>query len=492
MQATIVFEQTRNAIDKLCETCNGDGVLFAAECSWCGGSGRHWRYIIEEGSSRSSKTGSILQELHLYGIENTGKRITIWRDTKADCRKTVLKDFQEYLIMTEKDERGQPVVDAKGRYKLAWQGQEFIKSFNKTESIYEYATGSTLEIHGTDDEVKVMGLNKSVAWLNEPYKISRSTFNQLDQRTTDFVIIDWNPKEAHWIDDIKKDPRAITIYSTFLDNPFCPPEQRKKILSYQTVKRCFLVMSGIMQESEALIYDIESNPNGYTPALIKELARCRQNEAQNSASDFDWMVYGLGLKSERPNRIFSWQSIPDAQYHALNVPVYIGCDWGINHPFAIVECKYYEGALYVHQRNYLSETELQRELLPEDRAQIQNGEEGLVMWLFRRLGIRKTDPIICDNNQPGKVGVLRNAEYHALLADKRSGTIQTGIGMLNDIKVYYTASSTNIESEQENYSYLTDRNNVVTDIPIDDYNHAIDSIRYVYMWLVFRGIARIR
>lgn len=55
--------------------------------------------------------------------------------------------------------------------------------FNKTESIFSYDSMSTVEIHGTDDEETVHGLTQDVAHFNEPYKISRDTFDQIDQRT---------------------------------------------------------------------------------------------------------------------------------------------------------------------------------------------------------------------------------------------------------------------------------------------------------------------
>src|ERR1051325_8245993 len=199
LKATIVFKNNWDAI----HAKNPDGT-------------RKYRYIINKGSSRSSKTLSIIDCYDLYARSLTNKRMTVWRDTKTDCRKTVLNDVLKRLKST-------------GRYKVN-------QDFNKTESIFTYNTDSTFEIHGTDDEETVHGLTQDCAWLNEPYKISKETFDQIDQRTSDFVLIDMNPKKAHWCDDLEKDPRAIVIHSTFKDNPFCPPEQRAKILSYQPVK----------------------------------------------------------------------------------------------------------------------------------------------------------------------------------------------------------------------------------------------------------------
>ena len=127
----------------------------------------------------------------LIAREEENKRLTVWRDTKTDCKKTVLNDALKRLKVT-------------GRYEI---GQKF----NKTESIFTYDNSSTFEIHGTDDEETVHGLTQDYAWLNEPYKISKDTFDQIDQRTSEIVFVDYNPKKGHWVDDLAKDPRTLVI-----------------------------------------------------------------------------------------------------------------------------------------------------------------------------------------------------------------------------------------------------------------------------------------
>jgi PBSX family phage terminase large subunit len=222
---------------------------------------RKYRYLINKGSSRSSKTVSLIDCYDLYARANDSKRLTVWRDTKTDCKKTVLNDALKRLKSTE-------------RYLV---GQEF----NKTESIFTYDTESTFEIHGTDDEETVHGLSQAVAWLNEPYKISKETFDQIDQRTEDFIVIDLNPKKAHWTEDLEKDPRSIVIHSTFRDNPFCPDEQRRKILSYQCISQCALVKEKVLREEEAKAYDLIANPKSFSEKYIKELKRCRRMKKKN-------------------------------------------------------------------------------------------------------------------------------------------------------------------------------------------------------------------
>lgn len=233
---------------------------------------RRYKYIINKGSSRSSKTYSLIDCFDLYARNNSNKRLTAWRETKKDCKDTLWNDFIKRLRETE-------------RYN--------DRAYNKTETIYQYKSGSRIEARGTDDE-SVFGLTQDCAWLNEPYSISKTIFDQIDQRTSDFIFIDWNPKQDHWIDDLEKHERALVIQSTFLDNPFCPNESRIKLLSYEPLP----------DELKYLKNEpIENVPSEYHNAW--------HNEKNHTAHRFNWEVYGLGIKGEVEGKVFSNYEIID-------------------------------------------------------------------------------------------------------------------------------------------------------------------------------------
>lgn len=454
IQATGVFEKNWQAIHQR----NPDGT-------------RKYRYIIDKGSSRSSKTHSLIQIYYLYALQNKQKRLSVWRDTKKDCKDTILNDMKgvfpdlPYFFQTV--------------------------NFNKTESIYAFQSGSVIEICGTDEPNRLHGYNCDVAWLNEPYDISKDTFNQLDMRTKEFIVIDWNPKQSHWAEDLERDERTMVIHSTFKDNPFCPPEQRIKILSYQPVKMTQVVTDGILLEGEAKDYNLTENPKNLTEKQIKELARCKENERKGSASAFNWSVYGLGIKAEKPNRIFSWEEISDDDYNKLDVTRYYGVDWGTVDPWGILEAKYYDGALYFKELNYRSENEIRALLTPTEIQQVENMDEGLVRWVFERLSIPKNAVNVCDDNRPLKVRALREAGYdYAITATKGQGSVVDGIGLLEKMKVYYTSSSKNLAYEQENYERKLDRYGIVCEDPEDRDNHLIDPCRYIAVWLQLSGVIK--
>jgi len=418
---------------------------------------KKYKYIINEGSSRSSKTWSIAEVKHQLCEQNIGWRVTSWRDTKTDCKKTVWKDFQKMLIIS-------------GRMEYA--------RMNKTESIYNYPTGSTFEIHGTDNEENVHGLTQNVAHLNEPYNISRYTFDQIDMRS-DLMIIDWNPRRSHWIDDVKKLPNAIVIHSTFEDNPFCPPQQRKKILSYEPLHKDYSYLLKLTKEEAKK----KVNSLKLTDTDIFHIHNALQNEYNSTADAWMWSVYGLGEKAERPNRIFHFNEIPDSEYFNLDKPIYYGCDWGKVHNMGVIEVKTYDNDIYVHEINYDSENTMQSNLTATERRQIdKNKEEGFIEWLFKnKWQLPYNRPIVCDNNRKHKIIALREIGYdYAIACRKFPGSLLDNIDILTNLNVYYTKSSVNFKYEQENYSRKVDkRSGEVLEEPEDANDHLMQPLSYV-------------
>lgn len=418
MQATIVFEKNWNAINER----NEDGT-------------RKYRYIINTGSSRSSKTYSILQSHYLTAFSKQNYRVSIWRETKQDVKNTVLADFRKALPNFPQNES---------------------VSFNKTESIYTFPNNSTVEICGGDDTNRVHGFQGDVAHFNEPYKMPKEVFDQIDMRTSDYIIIDWNPKKKHWIDELSKQDNAIVIHSTFKDNPFCPEQQRIKILSYE--------------------------PNQY-------------NYEQGTSNEWMWQVYGLGMKAEKPNRIFKWSKIARSKFDELAPKAELICiDWGKSDPWGILHMKYYDGAIYLRELNYKSENELRESLPQTEQIKIGRDEEGLgiVVWMMNKLGISKSMDIVCDNNRPLKIAALRRAGWErAFPASKPKGSILEGIDILQNVDVYYTDDSPNIEMEQEVYSWKVDRYGIVLEETEDLNNHLTDPARYGALHLQKTGIIKV-
>lgn len=487
--ATKVFDELWTAINLTHEDENGRKV-------------RTYRTFEEVGGSRSSKTWSNFQIIFLYGHKNRMKNIVAMRDTAVDCRDKVETDFVDWLRdpnrRVHQYEEGLITVDELDAY-LKSEDLSTHLIENKSKHTWTFKkTGSVITFTGTDDENRAIGKSQDVLWVNEPYMFSEEVFKQLTQRTRDFIIVDWNPKQNHFIEKLRLKKDTFSHKSSLLDNPFCPLESRKQILSYQPLRFAKLVVDKAISVDEATDYDFTNNPISFGKKDLRELERCVQNEYQKTASEYHYKVFMLGEKAEKPNRILSgWKKIPRKQYDDLDSTEYIGCDWGKNHNWGILGAKFYDGTLYLREMNYASEVEIMKYLPSETLQQFKKDESkegenlGIVSWMFTKLGINKKKTIVCDNNRPLKIAMLRRCGWdYAVGAQKGQGSILDGLDLLEGMDVCYTDDSPNLANEYENYSYIVDRYGIVTDEPEDANNHLIDPARYICQLLVRLGLLK--
>lgn len=444
---------------------------------WNASQSNNYKLIVEEGSSRSSKTWSNFQVLFLDLFENPLTTCTILRDTQKSCREIVEVDWVKWL--------SDPMGRKKQLEKKEITVQEFdafIKNENLTKYFLRNKTNHTwtflhnnsfIRFTGLDDEDDAMGMTQDICWINEPYKFSHEVYKQLSQRTSKYILFDWNPKQTHWVNEEKRKENTITLFSTFEDNPFCPLESKIQIQSYQPIIQFSGVLLDIISVSECKKYDTELNEKQFTKKQINELNRCLYNESVGSASLYHWIVYGKGEKSEKPNRIFKgWKTLSDSDFYKLPYQSYFGLDFGLSAPAALVEMKF-DG-----DENYFFREVLYCPL---------NDIKGTLAEMFDKLEIPKHKQIICDSgNELNKEEArkLKNAGYNVINAKKGSGSISAGIETMQKSKIHYTKESYNIESEYESYSWKIWQG-IQMDVPEENGDdHALDAMKYVISWFV--------
>ena len=249
------------------------------------------RFIINEGGSRSSKTYSLCQLMIIYCLQNNNKVVSVIRKTFPALRATVLRDFIEILREI-------------GLYK-----QEM---HNKSEHIYTFANGSMVEFFSVDDEQKIRGRKRDIAWCNEANELYFDDFTQLNMRTEDKLIFDYNPSDsASWLYELPAE-ESIKIKSTYKDNPFLP----------ESIK-----------------------------AQIEDLKRT--DEAL-------YQIYALGEKAISKSNIYSqWTFV--AHRPSRFVKYVYGLDFGYNHPTALMRVYYCDNDIYIEPviyESYLTTTML--------------------------------------------------------------------------------------------------------------------------------------
>jgi phage terminase large subunit len=263
------------------------------------------RFIINQGGSRSSKTYSLCQMMIVYCLTTPGKMVSIVRKTFPILRGTVMRDFIE--VMRELDLYEE-------------------KNHHKTEQIYHFPNGSQIEFFAADNEQKLRGRKRDVLWVNESNELNFEEFTQLNMRTADKLIFDFNPSENfHWLYDLISRPEAILIHSTYKDNPFLPESQVKEI--------------------ENLIQYDESY----------------------------YKIYALGEKGTGKTTIYThwkhYEHLPEIK------ETYYGLDFGFNHPTALIEVNIIDNTCYVKEIIYkegLTSTDLIKMM---DELQISKKKE---------------------------------------------------------------------------------------------------------------------
>lgn len=263
------------------------------------------RFIINQGGSRSSKTYSLCQMMIVYCLTTPGKMVSIVRKTFPILRGTVMRDFIE--VMRELDLYEE-------------------KNHHKTEQIYHFPNGSQIEFFAADNEQKLRGRKRDVLWVNESNELNFEEFTQLNMRTADKLIFDFNPSENfHWLYDLISRPEAILIHSTYKDNPFLPESQVKEI-------------------ENLIMYD-----------------------------ESYYKIYALGEKGTGKTTIYThwkhYEHLPEIK------ETYYGLDFGFNHPTALIEVNIIDNTCYVKEIIYkegLTSTDLIKMM---DELQISKKKE---------------------------------------------------------------------------------------------------------------------
>jgi len=435
-----------------------------------------YKLIVEEGSSRSTKTWSNFQVLFLYLYETPISSATILRDTQKSCRDIVEEDWRKWLMdpMVRKKEFERKEIDLNqldAYLKVENLKQYFVE--NKTNHTWTFKhNGNMIRFTGLDDENDAMGMTQSVCWINEPYDFSEEVYKQLAQRSK-IILFDWNPKQNHWVENEKKKNSTFVNYSTFLDNPFINPESKNQIQSYQPVAYSDAVLSGKLNVEIAFVYDCEANSDNLTAKQRKELSRCQYNEQTNSASEYHWLVYGLGRKSEKPNKIFKgWQVLPEI-FDSIDLPNYYGLDFGTAKPTALVEVKCnLVDTVFVKELLYLPINQMPTSLAD----------------LLERIIPDKKIPIIADCADPVRISELMSAGFNIVPAHKPSGSVNSGIELIQKCKVFYQGE--NLSDEYDRYEWEVVKG-VNLDRPIKKDDHLLDAFRYCLTYIsLFMGFRK--
>ena len=349
------------------------------------------RFIINEGGSRSSKTYSLCQLILVYCLQNKGAVVSIIRKTLNALKSTAMRDFLE-------------VLKESGIYDK--------NSHNMSSNTYTFPNGSMVEFFSLDDEQKVRGRKRSIAWCNEANELFYEDFLQLNMRTEFKMIFDYNPSESNsWLYELPKE-ESVLIKSTYKDNPFLP----------DSIKR-----------------------------TIEDLKR----------TDADlYQIYALGEKTISKSNIYSNFTFLSHRPARFTQFIY-GCDFGYNHPTALMRVYWHEKDIFIEPviyESYLTTSNL------IDR--------------LAELNIEKEVEIIADYARPEIIAEMNQAGYNVLNANK---VVKKGIDNVKTFGVFCLENEY-LKKEYQNYKWKK-IGDTITDEPVKLYDDALDATRYAVTYI---------
>jgi len=242
------------------------------------------KIVVEQGGTRSGKTFNILLYIIFHYCQiNKGKTITICRKTFPAVRSSVMRDFIDILKQHNKYDEA---------------------NHNKSNSEYTL-DGNLVEFISVDQPQKIRGRKREFLFINEANELDYEDWQQLIFRTTEKVVLDYNPSdEYHWIYDKVLNREDVDFYkTTYLDNKFLDN------------------------------------------SIVKEIERLKETDEQY------WQIYGLGEKGISKATIFNYNEVSHIPHDAELISY--GADAGYtNDPSTLVSVYKKDHNLYIKEHLY--------------------------------------------------------------------------------------------------------------------------------------------
>lgn len=309
------------------------------------------------------------------------------------------------------------------------------KNWNASNLTYTFGgTKSRIQFKSFDTEGKAKASGKrDILFLNEANHIAYPIADALMIRSKE-TYIDYNPDNEFWVHtEVLTQPNSEFLLLTYEDNEGLPPETLEDLL---------------IKKSKAF-FDINLSDD----KILNE-----KNIKSSYWSNW-WKVYGMGLIGSLEGTIFSnWKIIPTVPNNAQYVRS--GLDFGFtNDPTGGID-KYELDNIPIYDE-FIYEKGL-------TNSQIASRLKDIKRF------------IVADSAEPKSIKELKDLGLNIDGAIKGNDSINYGIQTIQDYETFYvTERSLNLINELRKYKWKTDKNGQSLNIPIDDFNHLIDPIRYI-------------
>lgn len=218
-------------------------------------------------------------------------------------------------------------------------------------------------------------------------------------------------------------------------------------------------------------YDVAMKYGWMSQALIAEMEDDRFKRPE--VFQHKW----LGEPSTMKGLIYpNWKKIPKVPAEAKLLGD--GLDFGYtNDPTAIIDVYKWNNAYILDEVAY--ERGLSNKQIA-NRIRVARGLDPVDDHNNTFVG--KTEHLtVGDSSEPKSIDDVAQYGVAIIGATKGKDSVNNGIQRMQELEIYYTETSHNIEEEQLNYFWRVNKEDKSLNVPIDAYNHAMDAARYKIM-----------
>ena len=287
---------------------------------------------------------------------------------------------------------------------------------NHNKSEHTYTLGqSIIEFFSIDDAQKRRGTKRDILYINEANELTSEDFFQLQVRTTTQVFMDFNPSEYFW-------------FNTELES---------------------------RDDVEVIKSTYKDNPY-LNEDQVKEIERLQFTDYQY------YQIYALGEFAGNVDLVYSHIIVDTIPTDKAKL-IALGLDWGYSQDFSALIEVWKEG-----ENLYLNEILYDLNLTNQDIAE-----------KMREAGVDRYMEVVADSAEPKSIEEIHRMGFNIKPASKGPDSIKNGIDILKRYKLNVTKESTNLIQEFRRYKWITNKEGQKLNKPIDQWNHALDAVRYV-------------
>jgi len=227
----------------------------------------------------------------------------------------------------------------------------------------------------------------------------------------------------------------------------------KVILDYNPSEEFHWIYDQVLTRSDVEFFQTTYKDNPFLGDVIKE-----EIERLKGIDENYWRVYGLGERGQARSLVYTFSTIKEIPKEAKLVSY--GLDFGYSSdPTSLVRTYILDDNMYVDELLY--------------RTGMTNQDIANEMKV---LGLDRSNEIYADSAEPKSIEEIYRMGWNVKPTIK--GSINIGIDIIRRYKLHATESSFNLIKELRNYKYIEDKNGQMTNKPVDNFNHALDALRY--------------